>query len=177
LGNGKGFFTDVSRTAGDYFHKLHSGRGAAMADYDNDGRMDLAINHCGEPATLLHNETPTAYHFIRLQLEGSRHTNPKGANRDAIGARVAVKAGGRTIVRHVKGGGSYLSSHDRRLLIGLGESTRVDDVEVRWPNAAASTEHFGSLEADRSYKLVEGTGKAADARCPRVKLAAEGPHD
>jgi hypothetical protein len=169
LGTGKGTFTDVSQAAGPYFQKVHSGRGAAMGDYDNDGSMDIAINHCGEPASLLHNEAPTAHHWIRLQLEGRRHKNPDGANRDAIGACVKVRAGGRTFVRHVKGGGSYLSSHDRRLLIGLGEASRVDDIEVRWPNAAASTQHFGPLEVDRNYKLVEAEAEALPALCPKVK--------
>jgi hypothetical protein len=140
-----------------------------MGDYDNDGLMDIAVNHCGEPASLLHNETTTPHHWVRLQLEGNRHNNPLGANRDAIGACVTVKAAGRAFVRHVKGGGSYLSSHDRRLLIGLGAADRVDDVEVRWPNVAASTQHFGPLEADHSYKLTEGASGAAPALCPPVK--------
>src|SRR5262245_56372950 len=137
-GNGKGSFQDISIKAGDYFLKPHVGRGAALGDYDNDGRPDIAVNHCGEPAALLHNETQTTNHWIRLQLEGARHLNPNGSNRDAIGARVTLKLGNRTIVRHVKGGGSYLSSHDRRLLVGLGPADRVDEVLVRWPNADAT---------------------------------------
>src|SRR5207302_8559435 len=108
-----------------YFLQLHAGRGAAMGDYDNDGAMDIAVNHCGEPASLLHNETASPNHWIRLQLQGTRHLNTTGSNRDAVGARVTVKVSGRTLVRHVKGGGSYLSAHDHRQLIGLGASVRV----------------------------------------------------
>jgi hypothetical protein len=167
-GNGQGVFRDISRDCGPYFRQLHAGRGAAMADYDNDGAMDLAINQCGEPACLLHNETATPHHWIRLQLVGSRHRTPGGSNRDAIGARVMVKAAGRTLVRHVKGGGSYLSSSDRRLLFGLGPADHVDAIEVRWPNAAASVQSFGPLAVDRSYELVEGEPAARPARCPRV---------
>jgi hypothetical protein len=168
-GNGKGFFRDVSKQAGPYFLRPQSGRGAAMGDYDNDGAMDIAVNHCGEPASLLHNETHSPNHWIRLQLEGTRHQSDKGSNRDAIGARVTIKVAGRTLVRHVKGGGSYLSAHDRRLLIGLGSAENVDDIEVRWPNAEATLQHFGPLAADRSYKLVEGARAAAPANCPQIK--------
>jgi hypothetical protein len=166
LGNGKGFFRDVSKQAGAYFLEPHVGRGVAMGDYDNDGAMDIAVNHCGGTASLLHNECQSSNHWIRLHLEGARHRDPEGSNRDAIGARVAVKVGNRTLVRHVKGGGSYLSTHDRRLLIGLGKDDRVDDVEVRWPNAKASTQHFGPLEAERNYRLIEGAEKAVDDLCP-----------
>jgi hypothetical protein len=140
-----------------------------MGDYDNDGAMDIAVNHCGEQASLLHGETRTPHHWIRLQLEGTRYLNPAGSNRDAIGARVTLRAGGRTLVRHVKGGGSYLSSHDRRLLIGLGAADRVDKVEIRWPYSEASVQRFGPLAADRSYKLVQGAGRALPARCPPLK--------
>jgi enediyne biosynthesis protein E4 len=169
LGDGGGRFREVSAEAGEYFRVPRVGRGAAMGDYDNDGRMDLAINHLGDTASVLRNETATANHWIRLQLEGARHRNPSGSNRDAVGARVSVVAGGRTIVRHVKGGGSYASAHERRLLIGLGPAARVDRVEVRWPNAKAAVQTFGPLEADRSYKLVEGEAEAQPALCPPLK--------
>jgi hypothetical protein len=168
-GDGKGYFQDISQRSGPYFLRPHVGRGVAMADYDNDGHMDLAINHCGGQASLLHNETTNPGHWVRLQLEGTRHLNPQASNRDAIGATVTLKVAGRTIVRHQKGGGSYLSAHDHRLLIGLGPAGRVDEVAVRWPNPAASVEHFGSLAANQSYKLVEGSGKAATITYPVVK--------
>jgi hypothetical protein len=167
LGDGKGHF-QLAKDAGPYFNEMHVGRGVAMGDYDNDGAMDIAINNCGEEAVLLHNETQTPYHWIRLQPEGGRHRFAEGSNRDAIGAKVTITVDGRKIVRHVKGGTSYYSSPDRRLLIGIGAATRVEDVEVRWPNAKATVQHFGSLEADKSYKLIEG-GSVEPANCPPVK--------
>ena len=168
LGDGKGHFR-LCANAGPYFEEGHVGRGLAMGDYDNDGHMDVAVNNCGEEAVLLHNETETGNHWIRLVLEGSRHVNPAGSNRDAIGAKVTLTVGGKKLVRHIKGGGSYLSAHDRRLLVGLGAATQVDDVEIRWPNRAASTQHFGPLHAGQSYKLVEGAAAAVPAHCPPIK--------
>jgi enediyne biosynthesis protein E4 len=170
LNNGRGVFREISKEAGPYFEVGHVGRGVAIGDYDNDGAMDIAINHCGEPATLLHNETETPHHWIRLVLEGSRHVNPHGSNRDAIGACVKVRVGDRTLVRHIKGGGSYFSASDRRLLVGLGSADRVDSIEVRWPNTVASVEHFGALSAGHTYKLAEGTGQAVEVVCPPIRV-------
>ena len=169
LGDGRGHFREISSQAGPYFLERHVGRGVAMGDYDNDGHMDIAINNCGEAAALLHNETETPNHWIRLVLEGNRPVNPQGSNRDAIGAKVTLTMAGKKLVRHLKGGGSYLSAHDRRLLVGLGAATQVDEVEVRWPNRAASTQRFGPLAADHSYRLVEGAGAAVAAHCPPIK--------
>lgn len=165
-GDGKGMFKDISRMAGPYFQQLVVGRGVALGDYDNDGASDLVINHVGGPPALLRNETKTPHHWIRLRLEGSRHRDPAGSNRDAIGARVEVRIGERTLVRHIKGGGSYYSAHDRRLLIGLGPAERVDEIEVRWPNAAASRQRFGPLDGDRAYRLIEGTADAVAEPVP-----------
>ena len=110
VGDGKGQFRDVSRWAGPYFQVPHVGRGVAMCDYDNDGRMDLAVTHVGDTPALLRNVTQVPHHWVRLELEGSRHRDPAGSNRDAIGAVVTVRAGGRTLVRYTKGGGSYYSA-------------------------------------------------------------------
>jgi hypothetical protein len=119
-----------------------------MGDYDNDGRMDLAISNNGQTAVLLHNESTTPYHWIRLELQGTR------SNRDGVGARVTVSVGDRKLVRHRKSGGSYLSASDPRLLIGLGSALRTTDVEIRWPSGLV--QHVGPLDADHGYRVIEG---------------------
>lgn len=151
VNDGAGHFGHVSALAGSYFKENHVGRGLAAGDYDNDGHMDLAISNSGEPAVLLHNESTTPHHWIRLELQGTK------SNRDAVGAKVTLHVGSRKLVRHRKGGGSYCSANDPRLLIGLGAARTVERVEVRWPSGLV--QNFGPLEADRGYRLVEGTGE------------------
>jgi hypothetical protein len=148
LNNGKGRFRDISRRAGDYFRQPHVGRGLAYCDYDNDGHMDLAISNNGETAVLLHNETKTPYHWLRLQLQGTK------SNRDGVGAKVTFQVGNRKLVRHRKGGGSYLSASDPRLLVGIGEARQVDQIEIRWPSGLV--QRLGPLQADCGYLAVEG---------------------
>lgn len=150
---GRGRFREISRRAGAYFGLPRVGRGVAPCDYDDDGRMDLAVANSGEPTALLQNRSVTPHRWVRLALRGTR------SNRDAVGARVTLRlADGRALVRHRKGGGSYLSAGDPRLLVGIGPAPRVEEVEVRWP--AGPTERFGPVEAGRGYALVEGSGRA-----------------
>jgi hypothetical protein len=152
LNDGKGRFHDISRLAGDYFRQPHVGRGLACCDYDNDGHMDLAISNNGEQAFLLHNETQTPNHWLRLQLQGTK------SNRDAVGAKVTFQVGNRKLVRHRKGGGSYLSARDPRLLVGIGDARQVDQIEIRWPSGLI--QRLGPLPADRGYLVVEGDSQA-----------------
>ncbi|OWK36010.1 hypothetical protein FRUB_08573 [Fimbriiglobus ruber] len=165
-GNGRGLFREESEAVGPYFRTPWVGRGVAQADYDNDGRVDLAINHNGGPPALLRNLSDTPHHWVRLELEGSRQRNPAGSNRDAVGAVVTVRAGGRSFVRFLKGGGSYYSAHDTRISVGLGDATRVDEITVRWPNAAGTVQRFGPLAADRGYRLLEGVAEPLPAVGP-----------
>lgn len=155
-GNGRGRFREITATAGAYFQTPHVARGLAIADFDNDGRTDVAVTHVGGPPALLRNVTETPNHWVRLELEGSGHRDPVGSNRDAIGATVSVRVGDRTLVRHLKGGGSYCSAQDRRIIVGLGAATRIDEVVVRWPNAGRTVQQFGPLAVDRGYRLQEG---------------------
>ena len=121
----------------------------AFGDIDNDGAMDILINNNDGPPLLLHNHGTPGSHFVVFRLEGTR------SNRDAIGARVQLSAGGLHQRRDVKSGGSYLSSSDPRLHFGLGKAATVDRVEVRWPSGLRQT--FGPLPTDRFYLLREGT--------------------
>jgi hypothetical protein len=157
---GAGRFLDISSKAGPYFQERHVGRGLAACDFDNDGRMDLAIANNGEEAHLLHNESLSPNHWIRLQLEGARRQDSKGSNRDAIGAKVILDVAGRRLVRHRKGGGSYLSASDPRLLIGLGPARVVDKLEIWWPSGLVQ-QLDRPLEVDRGYRIREGMAELA----------------
>ena len=152
LGDGKCKFRDVSVKAGAYFHDLRVGRGLAVADFDNDGKPDLAFSHVGGPVALLHNRTETADGWLRLELVG----DGVKSNRNAIGAKVEVEAGGVKQTHFVIGGGSYLSASDRRLSIGLGSASKADRVAVVWPSGVR--QEFRDLAGRKGYKLTEGQG-------------------
>jgi hypothetical protein len=147
---GTGQFANRTVQGGPYFQVPHRGRGLATGDLDNDGRPDLVMTHLNEPAAVLRNNPSGAAarpHWLGLELVGRKH-------RDVAGAKVVVEAGGRARTRFAKGGGSYLSSGDRRILVGLGESDRVGRVTVTWP--WGEDQHWDGLMSDRYWKLVEG---------------------
>jgi hypothetical protein len=149
LNDGQGRFTDVSAQAGPGLEPKAVGRGAAFGDVDDDGDVDIYVANNGGPGRLLLNETARRGHrTLRLRLVGAG-----GSNRDAIGARVTVQSGPRRQVREVKAGSSYLSSSDKRLLIGLGPH-EPGPVTVRWPSGAVQT--FEKVPADRPVVLVQG---------------------
>ena len=124
---GKGF-ADVSATSGDVFHQAWTGRGLAVGDLDNDGRIDAIVTTNGGPAYVLHNETITTNHWLTLSLVGHR------SNRDGIGAviKLITSAGPQYVT--VTPAGSYLSSSDKRAHFGLGTDTSASLIEIRWPS-------------------------------------------
>ncbi len=131
---------------GPFFSANHVARGAAFGDLDNDGDLDaVVVLMDGRPAVLLNESSPRAW--VRLELLGGRSRRP------AVGAMVEVRAGGRVIHRQLKGGGSYLSANDPRLLIGLGAADRIESIEVRWPNGTRST--VTSPELRRTHRVEE----------------------
>jgi hypothetical protein len=140
-------FADVSDRAGPYFQSAHLGRGAALGDLDNDGRTDLVLNPMNEPAVVLRNRHATGHHWLGVELIGRPY-------RDAVGARLELEVDGRKLVRVVKGGGSYLSSGDRRVLFGLGQRNQVGRLTVRWPSGRTQT--WNNLAVDHYWKLQEG---------------------
>jgi hypothetical protein len=151
-------FRLATRDAGPYFATKHVGRGAAFGDIDNDGDIDIVVNHKDAGPALLRNDTISNNHWIRLELQGTK------SNRDAVGTRVEVKAGGQTIVRQRKGGYSLESSNDPRLFIGVGPVAEVEKVTLYWPSGTISTiEH---LKTDRSYRIVEPPQRAANVSSP-----------
>jgi enediyne biosynthesis protein E4 len=131
--------------------KPRLGRGMACGDLDNDGRMDAVLIDHNAPLVYLRNRTEPAGHSVTLLLEGGP------SNRDAIGARVAVTAGGRTQVAHRIGGGDYQSADDPRLHFGLGAAGRVEEVEVIWPSGFRET--WRDLAVDAGYRLREARGR------------------
>ena len=148
LGDGAGKLLDVSNRAGAPWQVLRLGRGLAAGDLDNDGRIDLLLVAENAPLALLHNQNASQDHFLMLALEGTT------SNRDAVGARVAVTASGRTQVSMRFGGGSYQSASDQRLHFGLGPARIVDRVEVTWPSGGRDC--YQGLGADTGYRLREG---------------------
>ncbi|MGA2606516.1 MAG: CRTAC1 family protein [Terriglobia bacterium] len=146
--DGNGRFTEVSKLSGSGFSKPHTGRGVAFADFDNDGNIDVVVGNDGEPPLLLHNGGAPGNHFLTLKLIGTR------SNRDAMGARVKLRAGGMTQIGEVMGGGSYLSQSDLRLHFGLGGSARAEQVEVVWPSGLRQV--FPNVPADKFYEIEEG---------------------
>ncbi len=155
--NERGHFRDVSGEAGPAFRKELSARGLAVGDLDNDGRVDVVLANNGMAPVLLHNESASGNHWLGVTLQG------KTCNRDAVGARVRWSAGGVVHERQKTGGGSYLSAHDPRLVLGLGSSARVDWVEVTWPLPSRRSERFTGLPVDRYLPLLEGTGEPVAA--------------
>jgi ASPIC/UnbV protein/VCBS repeat protein len=124
------------------------GRGIAVADFDNDGRLDMFVaNANGEPF-LYHNVISPIGHWAEFLLSGTR------SNRRATGAQVRVTAGGRTVLRFVDGGNGFASQGSARVHVGLAAATLMDRVEVRWPSGAKQT--FTNLPADRIIRIQEG---------------------
>jgi hypothetical protein len=140
-------FANVSAQAGPFFQARHLGRGVAFGDLDNDGRTDIVLTPTNEPVVLLRNRHETGHHWLGLQLVGRLY-------RDAVGARLTLEVGGRQLVRAVKGGGSYLSSSDRRVVFGLGPEKAVGRLTVRWPSGRTQT--WDHLAVDQYWRLEEG---------------------
>jgi len=146
--------TNVSAQAGPSFQSFFPARGLAVGDFDNDGRIDVLIGNNGGAPLLLKNRAGEGNHWVGLRLQGT------SCNRDAIGARIVWSAGGVTRSRFKASGGSYLSSHDVREVLGLGTATKVDWVEIAWPAPSDRKERLTDLPVDRYVTIVEGKGRA-----------------
>lgn len=158
---GDGRFADASFASGLDF--LDDGRAVAGVDWDGDGDLDLWLkNRTGPQLRLMRNDHAGGEHWLELRLEGVR------ANRDAVGARVEVRAGGTRWVRAVTAGDGYLSQSSRTLHFGLGEAGTIDEVTIDWPGAAR--ERLGVLAVDRAYRVREGAGTAVSLPPRAVRL-------
>src|SRR5262249_52854076 len=144
LRGGDGHLRDISKWAGAPWQAPRMGRGLAVGDIDNDGREDVLILSHNQPLAYLHNRTDRG-RFLTLRLEG------RASNRDAVGAKVAVEAGGRRRMAWRTGGGSYQSASDPRIHVGLGPADRIEAVEVTWPSGRIA--RYRNLRPDSPYLL------------------------
>jgi hypothetical protein len=151
----QGRFADVTERLGPPVTTPAAGRGAAFADFDNDGDTDVIVNNVHAAPDLFRLESPRDTHWLTLKLVGTR------SNRSAIGARVRLFGSEGVQVQEVRGGGSYYSQNDFRVNFGLGRSTSVERVEIRWPNGLE--ERWGDVGIDRIVTLKEGSGVAIKA--------------
>jgi hypothetical protein len=149
---GKGW-EDVSEESGPVFARALAGRGMALGDFDNNGSVDVLVAQNNDAPVLLRNQAGRNNHWLGVKLVGRK------ANIDAVGAKVTYQAG--DLLRHQwkVGGGSYLSSHDARMVLGLGPRKKIDWLEVKWPNPGGKTERFAELPVDRYITIVEGQGR------------------
>jgi hypothetical protein len=151
---GNGTFVDVSGQSGTVFTQAWVGRGMAVGDLDNDGRLDAVVTTNGGPAYILHNETPTQNHWLTLLLVGHK------SNRDAIGAEIKVVTSRGAQHWTVSTGGSYLSSNDKRAHFGLGKDAVASSVEIRWPSGIRQT--LTNVAGDRIVKIDEPAAQGAE---------------
>jgi hypothetical protein len=152
--NDAGKLRNVSAEAGAVFQKMFAARGLAIGDYDNDGRLDVILANNGGTSVLLRNNCSAGNHWAGVHLEGVK------CNRDGIGARITWSVDGMKRTRLKNAGGSYLSSHDPREVLGLGAAKAIDYVEIRWPAPSGRVERFKGIPVDRYSRLVEGKGES-----------------
>ena len=152
-----GRFREVASQHGAALLVPQVSRGAAFGDYDNDGDVDVVVQNLGGSPQLLRNDGGNRNHWISLTLEGTK------SPRDPIGTRVQCTVAGRVLTRYLAGGGSYLSSSDHRIHIGLGEQERCERIDIQWPSGAR--EVLENVAAGKFYRVREGSG-IVEARAP-----------
>jgi hypothetical protein len=148
-----GQLRNISAQGGPVFQDAFAARGLAVGDYNNDGRVDVLVGVNGGPPLLLKNNAGEGNHWIGVKLRGTK------ANRDGVGAKITWNAGGVTRSRLKTAGGSYLSAHDPREVLGLGHVEKLEWIDVQWPEPANRRERFTGLAIDRYVTLTEGEGE------------------
>jgi hypothetical protein len=143
---------DVSEQAGPAFQKYFAARGLAVGDYNNDGALDVLIGNNGGAPLLLKNNAAKGNNWLGLRLEGT------SCNRDGIGTKIYWTAAGKRRYRLKNNGGSYLSSHDPREVLGIGSAAKIDELEIQWPAPSREVEKLKIPQINRYYRIVEGKG-------------------
>jgi enediyne biosynthesis protein E4 len=146
-------FKNVSGSSGAVFTKEFSGRGMAVGDFDNDGDADVLTSNNGEPPVLLRNQGGNRNNWIGLNLVATK------SNAASVGTVITWQLGTVKRSRLKTGGGSYLSSHDPREILGVGSATKIDFVEIRWPSG--QIDRLTKLPLNSYIKVVEGAGVAS----------------
>ncbi len=148
-----GQFRNISSQAGPAFSWPLSARGAAVGDLNNDGRLDIVVGVNGGSPVLLRNQVSTGNNWVGLSLRGVK------ANRDGVGSKITWQSGEVRRSKLKGAGGSYLSSHDPREILGLGRAGKADWVEIRWPAPSNRVERFVGLPINKYSLLEEGRGE------------------
>jgi tetratricopeptide (TPR) repeat protein len=164
---GAGTFQEVTPGPASVLDRVMVGRGAAYADYDGDGDLDIVVSQNQGPAVLLRNDTPRQSHYLQVRLQGTR------SNRDGIGADVHVHSGGQVLRQMVRTGVSYFSQSTLALTFGLGESARAERVDIVWPSGIIDVYH--NVPADTTLHAVEGSQPGQPAVVQRAVEPAATP--
>ena len=151
--NNRGVFAEVTDQMSVSARRLMVGRGLAVGDLNNSGHLDAIVTDLDGPPLLLRNRSQDTNHWLTLKLVGTR------SNRDGVGARITVEAGGRTQLLQATNGGSFLSASDPRVHIGLGAAKQIDRLRIHWPSGHEDT--FTNVTPDQFFRATEGSKQLA----------------
>jgi len=154
--DGTGKFVSVGPTSGPGFALKKASRALAVGDLDNDGDLDIVVSNVGATADVLQNEGGNRGNSILVRTVGTR------GNRDGIGARLKLSVGGKTLVRDVRAGSSYLAQNDLRVHFGLGKAQKADRMEIHWPGGPV--EVIENIEANHILTVRQGEGVVGSVR-------------
>ena len=158
LNDGNGFFSDEAAKIGGVLQQPLVGRGAAYADYDRDGDLDVRVTENGGPVHLWRNDLSNAHHYLRVHVRGAQ------SNRDGIGTRVVAKLDTLRMERCIRTGSSFLASLEKVATFGLGAKTQFDSLLVYWPSGRV--DRFANVAANRELLLLEGEGALQEISKP-----------
>jgi hypothetical protein len=146
---GNGTFRNMREQAGPVFLSGYLARGLAVGDFDNDGGVDAVFTRLDDTPVFLHNNVGQNHPWVGFQLQGTK------SNRDAIGAKITIDTGKNKLVRWITAGGSYLSSHDKRVVVGIPGDSNMNavNVEIRWPNG--TVQRISNLGLKQYHHIVE----------------------